>query len=69
MSAPAGQPGAPKEDYLDKAVDSIEKKIGQSTGHPVDTNKYRDKNEKFTDKLRGFFEKKTGKKVPDKISN
>ncbi|EME78203.1 uncharacterized protein MYCFIDRAFT_179641 [Pseudocercospora fijiensis CIRAD86] len=44
-------------------VDSIEKKIGQSTGHPVDTNKYREKNEKFTDKLRGLFEKKTGKKV------
>ncbi|KXT00809.1 hypothetical protein AC578_2928 [Pseudocercospora eumusae] len=68
MSAPAGQP-EPKADTLEKAVDSIEKKIGQSTGHPVDTNKYREKNEKFTDKLRAFIEKKTGKKLPAKVSN
>lgn len=33
------------------------------SGHNVDPAKYRDKNEKFTDKLRGFFEKKSGKKV------
>ncbi|KAF2166183.1 hypothetical protein M409DRAFT_23372 [Zasmidium cellare ATCC 36951] len=64
MSAP-GQ----KEDFLDKAVDAVEKKAGQASGHNVDPAKYREKNEKFTDKLRGFFEKKTGKKVPDKVSN
>lgn len=52
-----------KEDYLDKFVDMAEKKIGQATGHHVDPKKYRAQNEKFTDKLRGFFEKQTGKKV------
>lgn len=37
--------------------------IGKKTGHHVDPNKYRAQNEKFTDKLRGFIEKATGKKV------
>lgn len=45
------------------AVDAIEKKFGQASGHQVDPAKYRAQNEKFTDKLRGFIEKKTGKKV------
>ncbi|KAF2723493.1 hypothetical protein K431DRAFT_282945 [Polychaeton citri CBS 116435] len=57
------------EDYFDKALDAVEKKAGQMTGHNIDPNKYREKNEKLTDKLRGFFEKKTGKKVPSKFSN
>ncbi|KAF2207372.1 hypothetical protein CERZMDRAFT_107808 [Cercospora zeae-maydis SCOH1-5] len=58
-----------KEDYLDKAVDAAEKKLGNMTGHHVDPQKYRAQNEKFTDKLRGFFESKTGKKLPNKFSN
>jgi len=36
---------------------------GKKSGHPVDSNKYRAQNEKFTDKLRGMLEKVTGKKV------
>ncbi|EME40270.1 hypothetical protein DOTSEDRAFT_28174 [Dothistroma septosporum NZE10] len=63
------QPAGQKEDYLDKAVDAMEKKFGQASGHQIDPAKYRAQNEKFTDKLRGFFEKKTGKKVPEKFSN
>lgn len=49
--------------FQNLAVDAVEKKIGAASGHPVDTNKYRAQNEKFTDKLRGFIERKTGKKV------
>ncbi|PPJ57758.1 hypothetical protein CBER1_00216 [Cercospora berteroae] len=48
--------GQPKEDYLDKAVDAVEKKLGAMTGHNVDPKKYRAQNEKFTDKIRGLFE-------------
>lgn len=33
------------------------------TGHNIDPAKYRDKNEKITDKIRQFIEKKFGKKV------
>ncbi|KAK3671432.1 hypothetical protein LTR78_008710 [Recurvomyces mirabilis] len=62
-------PGQPKQDYADKGLDAIEKKIGQSSGHPVDANKMRSTNEKITDKARGMFEKATGKHVPDKVSN
>jgi hypothetical protein len=51
------------------AVDAAEKKLGTQTGHNVDPAKYRSQNEKFTDKLRGLFEKLTGKKVPSKVSN
>ncbi|KAI5361616.1 hypothetical protein Slin15195_G127310 [Septoria linicola] len=69
MSAPAGQPGAPKEDYADKGLDAIEKKLGTTTGHNVDPVKMRSTNEKITDKARGMFEKATGKHVPDKVSN
>ena len=36
---------------------------GKKSGHAVDSQKYRAQNEKFTDKLRGWFEKTTGKKV------
>ncbi|KAI9687624.1 MAG: hypothetical protein M1822_002234 [Bathelium mastoideum] len=50
-----------KEDYLDKALDAIEKK----TGHVLS----RDTNEKITDKARELFEKSTGKHVPEKFSN
>ncbi|KAK3117148.1 hypothetical protein LTR53_001805 [Teratosphaeriaceae sp. CCFEE 6253] len=63
------QNNAGGKDYLDKAVDAIEKKVGAATGHPVDANKMRNTNEKFTDKLRMFIEKKTGKKAPAKFSN
>ncbi|OQO01565.1 hypothetical protein B0A48_12601 [Cryoendolithus antarcticus] len=69
MSAP-GQPGQPKEDYLDKGLDAVEKKFGGQVGHGVnDPNKMRSTNEKITDKARGVFEKATGKHVPDKVSN
>lgn len=53
--------------YLIAALDAVEKKAGQASGHNVDPAKYRDKNEKFTDKVRSFFEKKTGKKVCSSI--
>ncbi|KAF1818740.1 uncharacterized protein K489DRAFT_413554 [Dissoconium aciculare CBS 342.82] len=73
-AAPAGTttaaaPAADNRDYLDKAVDAAEKKLGQSTGHNVDPAKYRSQNEKITDKLRALFEKFTGKKLPSKVSN
>nr|POF15266.1 hypothetical protein CFP56_42155 [Quercus suber] len=75
MSAPAGQPApagqsaAGNQDYLDKAVDKAEQMIGKRTGHNIDSNKMRSTNEKFTDKLRVWIEKATGKKVPSKFSN
>ncbi|KAJ4291171.1 hypothetical protein N0V90_010369 [Kalmusia sp. IMI 367209] len=59
--------GAQKEDYLDKGLDSIEKKFGGSMGQ--DTQKNRGINEKITDGARNMFEKATGKNVPDKFSN
>ncbi|KAF2859591.1 hypothetical protein K470DRAFT_271469 [Piedraia hortae CBS 480.64] len=55
--------GYGKKDYVDKGLDSIERKLGQ------DPNKLRFFNEKATDKARQMFEKATGKKVPSKISN
>jgi len=61
-----GQAGQPKEDYLDKGVDAIEKKFGQGK---IDPAKSRSMNEKVTDKARDMFEKATGKNVPDKFSN
>ncbi|KAF1988167.1 hypothetical protein K402DRAFT_373900 [Aulographum hederae CBS 113979] len=57
------------EDYVDKALDAVEKKAGQMSGHNVDSNKMRGTNEKITDKLRAWFEKTTGKKLPSKVSN
>lgn len=52
---------AGQEDYVDKGLDAAEKKFG------VQNN--RNMNEKITDGARGLFEKATGKKVPDKVSN
>ncbi|KAI9811827.1 MAG: hypothetical protein M1832_000680 [Thelocarpon impressellum] len=62
---PTGQQQATgqKDDYLDKGVGAILKKQGQ------DPNKHKALTEKITDKARGFFEKATGKKVPEKFSN
>lgn len=45
------------------AVDAVEKKLGGMSGKNVDPQKYRAQNEKLTDKIRGFLEKATGKKV------
>ncbi|KAJ5481267.1 hypothetical protein N7475_000079 [Penicillium sp. IBT 31633x] len=55
-----------QEDYVDKGLDSVEKKFG---GGKVDPVKMRSTNEKITDAGRGQFEKSTGKHVPAKISN
>ncbi|KAM0710478.1 hypothetical protein Q7P35_002841 [Cladosporium inversicolor] len=60
---------AGKEDFLDKALDKVEQMAGKKSGHAVNPGQYRAQNEKITDKLRGMFEKATGKKVPSKISN
>ncbi|KAK5129774.1 hypothetical protein LTR08_002840 [Meristemomyces frigidus] len=56
-------------DYLDKALNAIEKQIGKKTGHPVDPTKYASQNEKATDKIRALVEKYSGKKIPAKYSN
>ncbi|KAF2764291.1 hypothetical protein EJ03DRAFT_355890 [Teratosphaeria nubilosa] len=71
MSAPGQQAGgaAGQEDYMDKGLDAVEKKVGTSTGHQMDPNKMRSTNEKITDKARNMFEKATGANVPDKVSN
>lgn len=45
------------EDYVDKALDTMERKFGQGKVDPV---KMRSTNEKITDTLRGYFEKVTG---------
>ncbi|KAF2175041.1 hypothetical protein K469DRAFT_612049 [Zopfia rhizophila CBS 207.26] len=55
------------EDYLDKGLDSAEKKFGGQWGQ--DTQKNRNINEKITDGARDMFENATGKKVPQKFSN
>ncbi|KAI9930731.1 hypothetical protein ASPWEDRAFT_171355 [Aspergillus wentii DTO 134E9] len=55
--------GQGQEDYVDKGLDSIESK------HGMDPSKMRSANEKITDTGREMFEKKTGKHVPEKISN
>ncbi|EYE90808.1 uncharacterized protein EURHEDRAFT_381680 [Aspergillus ruber CBS 135680] len=52
-----------QEDYVDKGLDSVEKKYG------ADPSKLRGTNEKITDAGRQQFESRTGKHVPDKISN
>ncbi|KAL6853105.1 hypothetical protein ACO1O0_007658 [Amphichorda felina] len=57
----SGSGGEQKEDYVDKAWDTISKKAG----HDFD----RETDEKITDAARGAFEKFSGKKVPDKVSN
>ncbi|ROV96094.1 hypothetical protein VSDG_05055 [Cytospora chrysosperma] len=56
-----GNASGGKEDYVDKAFDMGAKKSGRTV--PRDTA------EKITDGARGMFEKVTGKKVSDKISN
>ncbi|MCJ1246636.1 hypothetical protein MMC30_003845 [Trapelia coarctata] len=58
--------GAGQEDYVDKGLDTVEKKYGQGK---VDPTKQRGMNEKITDGARGMFEKATGKDIPDKFSN
>ncbi|KAI9712877.1 MAG: hypothetical protein M1812_006746 [Candelaria pacifica] len=67
MSAPGQAPIKDDRDYLDKGLDSIEKKYGGAKFQ--DPNKNRAMNEKITDKIRSVFEKMTGKKVPAKVSN
>ncbi|KAF1984540.1 hypothetical protein K402DRAFT_395559 [Aulographum hederae CBS 113979] len=52
---------AGKEDYVDKGLDALEKKTGYSQS--------RETNEKMTDGARDLYEKQTGSKVSDKISN
>ncbi|VDB95860.1 unnamed protein product [Peniophora sp. CBMAI 1063] len=49
------------EDYVDKGLDSFEKKQGWNVN--------RNTNEKITDGARDFLEKKTGYDIPDKFSN
>ncbi|KAF2459325.1 hypothetical protein BDY21DRAFT_370111 [Lineolata rhizophorae] len=55
------QSSGQKEDYVDKGVESAEKKFG--------LNVSREQNEAMTDQAREMFEKQTGKDVPDKVSN
>ncbi|PLB53528.1 hypothetical protein P170DRAFT_131759 [Aspergillus steynii IBT 23096] len=55
-----------QKDYLDKGLDSVERKFG---GGKIDPDKMRDTNEKITDTAREKFEGATGKKVPEKFSN
>ncbi|KUI64441.1 hypothetical protein VM1G_11238 [Cytospora mali] len=56
-----GNAAGQKEDYVDKAFDMGAKK----SGHAVPRNTA----EKITDAGRSMFEKVTGKKVSDKVSN
>jgi len=56
--------GGQKEEFLDKAVDSVESKLGMGNSQT-----HRAQNEKITDKARDLFEKKTGKNVPNNVSN
>ncbi|KAK4611737.1 hypothetical protein CLAFUW4_12740 [Fulvia fulva] len=62
-------PNQPKEDYLDKGLDAVEKQFGKKSGHNIDPAKARSTNEKITDKIRETGEKLTGKKAPEKFSN
>ncbi|OJJ80116.1 uncharacterized protein ASPGLDRAFT_39405 [Aspergillus glaucus CBS 516.65] len=62
-SSSGGSSNNNQEDYVDKGLDSVEKKYG------ADPSKLRDTNEKITDTGRQQFESRTGKHVPDKISN
>ncbi|KAI9039373.1 uncharacterized protein KD926_009516 [Aspergillus affinis] len=60
--------GGPKEDYVDKGLDSLETKYGHGKINPQD-HKTRATNEKITDGARHKFESATGINVPSKISN
>ncbi|KAL9603683.1 MAG: hypothetical protein Q9219_001002 [cf. Caloplaca sp. 3 TL-2023] len=68
--APAGKDN---RDYLDKALDAVEKKLpgkaGQRFQGPDAAQKNRAMNEKITDAIRKAIEKVTGKKMPSKVSN
>ncbi|EXA39631.1 uncharacterized protein FRV6_12839 [Fusarium oxysporum] len=50
-----------QEDYVDKGVDFLNKKVGMNIS--------RDNQEKATDFARSQYEKSTGNKVDPKISN
>ncbi|KAL8973333.1 MAG: hypothetical protein Q9183_000026 [Haloplaca sp. 2 TL-2023] len=56
--------GADNRDYLDKALDAVQKKIPGKAGDrfrdPNATEKNRAMNEKITDGIRKMFEKITG---------
>ncbi|KAM0269646.1 hypothetical protein ACHAQH_009689 [Verticillium albo-atrum] len=56
-----GQSAGGNQDYVDKAFDMASKKTGQN----IDSNTQ----EKITDGGRSAYEKATGSKVSDKISN
>lgn len=60
-SSSSGQPaaGGQKEDYGDKGLDAVEKKMGMSQN--------RETNEKITDAGRGLYEKQSGKPVNPKV--
>ncbi|KAH8668954.1 hypothetical protein BX600DRAFT_461019 [Xylariales sp. PMI_506] len=60
---PAAGGAVQKDDYVDKGFSAALNKAG--FGSKVS----RDNQEKITDKARELYEKQTGKKVSDKISN
>lgn len=53
------QPAGQGDDYVDKGLAAIQKKLGMSSN--------RQTNEKLTDAGRSFYEKQTGKKVNPKV--
>ncbi|KJX99727.1 hypothetical protein TI39_contig353g00041 [Zymoseptoria brevis] len=59
--AAGGAPAGQKQDYGDKAFDTISKKAGHDFTPEQD--------EKITDGLRGAYEKFSGSKVNEKYSN
>lgn len=65
--------GGDNRDYLDKALEAIEKKIPGKAGArfqgPDASQKNRAMNEKITDAIRKGIEKLTGRKMPSKVSN
>ncbi|KAE8372324.1 hypothetical protein BDV26DRAFT_274365 [Aspergillus bertholletiae] len=63
-----GSSSSSDKDYVDKGLDTIEKKFGGGRINPDDP-KVRAANEKFTDAARNQVESMTGKKVPSKFSN
>ncbi|KAI9799159.1 MAG: hypothetical protein M1833_004199 [Piccolia ochrophora] len=65
-SPAAMQQGGQKDDFVDKGLLSVQKKYG---GSRVDEKKFKKINEKITDFFRKIFEKHSGTKVPNKVSN
>ncbi|KAL8721739.1 MAG: hypothetical protein Q9225_001637 [Loekoesia sp. 1 TL-2023] len=62
--------GGDNRDYLDKALDAVEKKLpGKRFQGPDAVQKNRALNEKITDAIRKGIEKVTGRKLPSKVSN